>query len=797
VSANPEQPAVRPGVLTGLRVVELAVGVAGPYCAKLLGDLGADVIKIETPEGDNARRMGPFAGQRVGPERSVLFLHLNTSKRSRCLDMASREGVEAFSDLAADAEAVVTDWTGEALSDAGIGSDALLSANERLVLLSLTPFGASGPYRDYRTEPLTTFHGAGEGYLTPVASHLMPEVVGRPPLRQGRFAGEYKLATYAATLLLAGVYHARATGHGQTIDLSKQDALLGLNFFEFASYLSSGAVPTRASLAVPFGGIMPCADGYLQFTFHEEHQWRALMKMMGDPGWAGEEWNRTPEARLEHAGEINERLMEWLQERTRDEIVKAGQQQGVTVAAYRGLAEVLGSEQMAVRHFFQLVDHPVVGEHLYPTAPWRYDGDPLRPGRAPLLGEHPAARFDRPLVEARRPGAGDPGKGPLSGLRVADFTWAVAGPTASMILASLGAEVIKVETTLRLDVIRRNPALNATTNRLKKAVTLNLRHPRAVELAKRLVAVSDVVTESFRPGVMAGLGLGYADLRSVKENIVMFSGSMAGQHGPQAQFAGYAPMFVALSGLGEMTGYADGPPTQIRVGGDIIVGVHGGFALLAALVHRQATGEGTYVDMSAVEAQSCLIGDSLLDFAVNGTVPWRSGNDEPGMAPHNCYRCSGDDEWVSIAVTGDDDWVAFAKAIGSPAWTEAPRFADAQGRFAHRVDLDRNVSAWTEARTPQDVTRILQAAGVAAMPSYRAPELFADPHVRDRGMVVRAPGAGGDWTVVRLGGAFSVTPLRADRAGPAMGEHNQQVFGRLLGLPQDEIDDLTDEGVFA
>jgi benzylsuccinate CoA-transferase BbsF subunit len=272
---------------------------------------------------------------------------------------------------------------------------------------------------------------------------------------------------------------------------------------------------------------------------------------------------------------------------------------------------------------------------------------------------------------------------------------------------------------------------------------------------------------------------------------------MAGQHGPQSRFAGYASMFVALSGLGEMTGYADGPPSQILVGGDVIVGIHGAFSVIAALLHRQRTGRGLHIDLSAIESQSCLIGDSLLDFAVNGSVQRRAGNDEPGAAPHNCYKCRGDDRWVAIAVTSEGEWAAFVEAIGSPPWASEGRFATGDGRYAHRRDLDELVTSWTSDRSADEVTKILQEAGVAAIPSYPAAELFSDPHVADHEMLVRAIGDGGvEVPLVRLGGRLSVTPMSADRAGPAMGEHNDEVFQGLLGLSPEQFDALTAEGVF-
>jgi crotonobetainyl-CoA:carnitine CoA-transferase CaiB-like acyl-CoA transferase len=387
--------------------------------------------------------------------------------------------------------------------------------------------------------------------------------------------------------------------------------------------------------------------------------------------------------------------------------------------------------------------------------------------------------------------------GALAGVRVVDFTWAVAGPTATMQAASLGAEVIKVETSLRLDVLRRSGFTGSTTNREKKAVTLNLRHPAAVALAKRLVARSDAVAESFRPGVMDGLGLGYEALRDVKDDVIMLSSSMAGQRGPYARFAGYAPMFVALSGLGDMTGYVDGPPTQIRVGGDIIVGVHGAFALLVALIHHQATGQGCHIDLSSIESQSNLIGDSILEYTVNGTVPHRTGNREPMMVPHNCFRCRGDDQWVAVAVGSAEQWQALVRAMGTPAWANDPRFDTIEGRDGHADEIEELVAAWTADLTPADVTVRLQAVGVPAAPSYRVEELFSDPHVASRDLLATVPGGGQQWQLVRLGGRLPVTPLRLERAGPAMGEHNDEIFAGLLGLSETEIKELEADGVFA
>ncbi|MEO8697220.1 MAG: CoA transferase [Acidimicrobiales bacterium] len=374
-------------MLKGLRVVELAELIAGPYCAKLLGDLGADIVKVEPPEGDAARRLGPFVDGTPGEDRSIPFLHLNTSKRAVTLDTTTPRGAALLRSLLADAELLITDRVPSQMAACGIGIDDLLEAQPSLVVLALTPYGMTGPYRDYRAYPLNTFHAAGEGYITPVASHLMPRVTDRPPLRHGRFAGEYKLATYAGMLALAAVYHARATGVGQVIDLSKQEALIGLNYVEFQPWLT-GALPvaTRDSRAVAFGGIMQCSDGEVQFTFHEQHHWDSLVKLMGSPAWADEEWAATHASRLQHGEQINVHLKEWMRHQSRNDIVREGQLIGCTVAPYNTIDEVYASEQMEVRQFFQPVTHPVAGTHDYPTAAYRFDDAVIHPGPAPSLG---------------------------------------------------------------------------------------------------------------------------------------------------------------------------------------------------------------------------------------------------------------------------------------------------------------------------------------------------------------------------------------------------------------------------
>lgn len=393
---------------------------------------------------------------------------------------------------------------------------------------------------------------------------------------------------------------------------------------------------------------------------------------------------------------------------------------------------------------------------------------------------------------------------PLQGVRIADFMVHAAGPFCGHLLSLLGAECIKVETALRLDNFRKphpvygrmEPATFSQVASNKLSIRLNIKTARGVELAKQLVAVSDIVGECFRPGVMERLGLGYEALKAVKPDIVMVSVSACGQTGPERGYAGYAPLFGATGGLGELIGYADGPPVEVRHVMDHSVGLNTTAATLAAYFHKKRTGMGQHVDIAAREVASSFIGDALLQFAMTGIAPRRQGNDAPPNAPHNVYPCCGKDVWVSIAVAGEDEWRGLARVLQRADWLADPRFLDANTRWQHREELDRDIAAWTLERSREDVTRMLQAAGVAAFPSYTAQDIADDPHLNQRGTIQDMVGPDGkSRKVVGPPWRFSRTPATFERGTPQFGEHNQYVFGELLGLAQSEVDALIEEQV--
>jgi benzylsuccinate CoA-transferase BbsF subunit len=397
----------------------------------------------------------------------------------------------------------------------------------------------------------------------------------------------------------------------------------------------------------------------------------------------------------------------------------------------------------------------------------------------------------------------------LEGVRVADFCWLWAGAYATGLLALLGAEVIKIESMARLDPSRHmtltigkafegvdhSPVFNSI-NLNKLSVRLNLKEPRAVELAKRVIQVSDVATQNMRPGAMERIGLGYESLREVKPDIIMLSSSAFGEGGPFRGYGGYAPSFAAYSGLSHLTGYADGPPNPMTGSVDLSSAATAAFAVIAALNHRQHSGQGQHIDLSSAESLAVFTGDALMEYVLNGRVQSRSGNDDRIMAPHNCYRCRGEDKWVSIAVSTDDEWRALCRVADRPKWARDERFSDPYLRWKNREEVDRLVTSWTVDYTHVEVTVMLQAAGVAAMPSFSNQEIFDDPHFNDRGMAaeVEHPKMGKQ-VVMGAPWRLTETPATVTKSSPLIGENDEYVFGELLGISTSEISHLMDERV--
>ncbi len=406
------------------------------------------------------------------------------------------------------------------------------------------------------------------------------------------------------------------------------------------------------------------------------------------------------------------------------------------------------------------------------------------------------------------------GRLPLQGIRVVDFTWVGVGPMLTRYLGDFGAEVIRIESRTRLDPFRHTPPfveekpgiersgqfLNLNTS--KCHVTLNLNHPKACQLARRLVAQADVVVENFTSQVMEKWQLTYADLREVRPDLIMLSLSMEGRTGPRRHIAGFGTVLQAAAGLSHLTGWPDRGPSIPGVPyTDWTVPFFGLVALLAALDYRRRTGTGQYIDISNLEVGVNCLEAALLDYTVNGREQVRAGNewmvgDLPGAAPHGVYRCQGENRWCAIAIFTDQEWARFCEVLGSPAWVQEPRFVTALGRIRHRDELHALVEAWTSQHPAEEVMHRLQAAGIAAGVVQNAADVSRDPQLLHRGHTIILDHAevgpqGYD------GPGFHLTASPAQlHPVPLLGQHNVRVFKGLLGLSDAEYDGLEAEGVF-
>ncbi|MBI2909238.1 MAG: CoA transferase [Chloroflexi bacterium] len=407
---------------------------------------------------------------------------------------------------------------------------------------------------------------------------------------------------------------------------------------------------------------------------------------------------------------------------------------------------------------------------------------------------------------------------PLTGYRMIDFGTAWAGSVAGHILADMGAEVIKVESREKVDPLRHGPGpeirdklARATpeeklelnpwfhlVNRGKLDITLNLKDPRGIGLLKKLVAQSDAVLDNFTPGVLERMGLGYSSLRRIKPDIVLVSLSSTGQRGPMADVRAYASTLAALCGIVSVIGYRNETvPGQMRFAYcDMNASIHGALALLIALLHRNHSGQGQYIDISQSETTTGLLGEAIMDYVINGRVWGPQGNGHRTMTPHGNYPCQGEDRWVSIAVDTDEEWESLCRALGDPPWSQESRFADKFGRLTHREELDKLIAGWTSNHTPYQVMETLQKAGVAAAPVLNLDQRCADPQLKAREdwLELDHPVAGKE-PLYGISWKLAGTPGKIQGNAPLLGQHNDYIFSEILGLPEAEMESLIEEKV--
>lgn len=774
---------------TPLRVVEVSRGISGAYCGWLLGGMGAEVDLLDLSDG---------AGGETSPV-SLALDHLHVGKRTcEALDAALDGAALLICDDVRELERLV----GEPLS-------SLARRRPELVLAVTSVFGLEGPLADVPASELDA------QAISSVAWSLGE--AGRTPLTVPTEILAAQAGGHLAAAALMALQTPPGAGGARIIDVALADVLasyVGVNcrfyIHHGMSWERSGRRASGSGGAYPFV-ILPCKDGQVCLSGRTRGEWDRLTKALGSPEWASDpRYQSLRKMGREYPEEVDALLLPILAEMTKAEIGRLANEHKLTISPLRTIDEVLATPQFASRNFFRTV-RIADREVRAPNLPFHFSGH---------RAENAPDRSEMLLAAApKRSGNGnalDPAR-PLAGLKVVDLGWVWSAPQVSGILAQFGAEVIKVENGGRIDNMRlsgrvyrdgeavpgdpvnMSPMFHQI-NRGKQGVTLNLKEPAAVELLTDLIRRADVVIENMSPGSLERAGLGYEDIRRIRPDIVMLSMSGAGQFGALAQMRTYAPVMSSFAGLETLIGYqGEGPIGALNFAlGDPNAAMHGLVALFAALLRRQATREGGYIDLSQTESLLATLTPFILQAQTTGEQPAPRGNRDPRHAPSGIFPAAGSDNWISLSVETDEHWRALVALADGAHWSADESLATREGRLARAGALEREIACWTAGFNAGELSGLLRNAGVPATPVSRIGDLWEHPHFKARQMIdpVDLPDLG-PVPMFRPPWLFSDLDPPAAARGPRLGEHNQTVFGGLLGIDPQRLRELEQSGTIA
>ncbi|HEX6175203.1 MAG TPA: CoA transferase [Candidatus Binatia bacterium] len=792
VESNP----LESGALVGLRVLDFTSRMGG-YCGLLLANLGAEVLLIEPPGGDAMRREGPFKEDSLNPEGSISFAAYHTNKRGIVLDLESDGDRASLRRLLGKADVLIEDRPVGFWQRLGLGYQDLQAINPALVMTSISGFGGAGPYRDFKAPNIVAFAMGG---LMNLCGH--PE---RAPL-SGPCDLAYRLGSvHAAFGTLVALLNRRASGRGDHLDISLQDVLVADPFLRIITrYSVTGEIPQRTghSQATTVAETYQCKDGFARIFCNQPDHWRRLVEWLGNPPELIDPKFENVQNRLP----LRPLLDRLIEARTLNYDVKSFfdefQSRRLAAAPINSPSAFLEDEQTRDRDYVVEVDHAHFGRHRFPGDPYKFSESPWHITRgAPLVGEHQSMITSgwsqpSPALPSLKPVGSD--SRAFAGIRVISFPTGIVGPALGCLLAEHGAEVISIEAGRTVRSPQRGQRFQIVSdlesNRGRKRIAINMKHSEGVDIAKRLIARSDVVAENFSARVMASWSLDYPRLREVRSDIIMASLQAFGQTGPRRDYVSFGPILMAYSGMA----YLWRDPEIERPGAacqtafpDYIAPSYGALAILAALHYRARTGKGQYIDLSQAETAASLIAPAHLEWLLTGREPQPSGNFSASAAPHGCYKCKGEDRWCVISVQTEEEWAQFCDLVGHREWLADARFTDLLSRVANGPELDRLVESWTARHTPHQVMMILQRNGVAAGVVQTGEDLYRDPHLRERGSTREVFHQPIGW-VTRAGPSVRLSEAKFTGNNQAhfAGEDNEAVFGELLGMSSQQIADL-------
>ena len=708
-------------LLSGFRVVQLGQGLAAAVCGRLLADAGADVACVDP---DTA---------------PPLAAYLNHGKAI----------VAATHDALAAADLIVAEGRPSELSVRRYDAASLRTHNPTAALVFISAFGQTGPLAEDPATDLTLCFASGIARMLTGQVDNLDEAPLRPVGEQSAFIGGVAAAC-------AGMHAASGATPGAVIDVSIQEALATLAMTELARAGLTGKSWSRKRLVDGNGAtvcILPARDGYVAISPRESHQWAAWLEVMGSP-----EWGRDPRFvhkhdRVAHWDALHALMSAWSKQHDKQWIADAAQRAHVPGFPLRDPAELLVSPQLAHRRFYRALE--IGGRNV--TAP----GPPFGLTLAPR--GHASAPPHAGLL-------------PLSGMRVLDFSWVIAGPTTTRYLAAMGAEVIKVEAPGRGDPGRASE-LHTVLGQAKRGIVLDLKRPEAVAIAHALAAKSDVLIENFATGVMDRLGLGAEALRAINPGLVFVSASGLGRTGPEARGVAYGTLLQCYAGFAGLNRHPDVPPRVGFAWLDPMCGLMLAFVTAAALWQRRHGGAVARVDFSMIEAMLWTMAEPLLATQLTGP-PKPLGNGSDRHAPHGVYRCAGDDAWVSVVVTRDEEWRALCEMV--PGLSPMARF-DVGERTRQSAAIDHALAAWSGTQRAPDAASALVGAGIPAAALLTSRDLVESPQLRARGFW-DPHGAG-----VLPGLPWQASFGRQSGTAPELGADTDRVLMDVLGLSGDDV----------
>jgi crotonobetainyl-CoA:carnitine CoA-transferase CaiB-like acyl-CoA transferase len=776
-------------ILSDFRVVDFSSEIAGPYATKLWADAGADVIKVEEPGGDPLRRRSA-SRTALGEKDSALFRYLHSGKRS-----------------------VVGSWTDSDVQALVEGADVVVESFgpefdpgewqtrfPGLVVLSITPFGRTGPWSD---RPATEFIIQAESGC--IASRGRADQV---PYQIGARLIEWTAGLYGGTAALAAALVARQTGRGEHVDCSLLEvATYSTSLHQATRYSFEGRLSRNPARMSETPSIEPTKDGWVGFNTNTRQQFDDFVAMIGHPELSVDDtWSKF-DYRDTHYAEWNDYVRPWTLDRTTDEVVELASLFRIPVGPVRNGATVLDNEHLEARSaFIPSAD----GEFVQPAPPYQLNGERPSPrGPAPALGQHtgkiePKVR-PRSGTEARPSPEIPQSRGlPFEGLRVLDATLYWAGPSATQVLAAMGADVIHLESIQHPDTMRLSGANTAGveewweasymwfgTNYNKRDLTLDLNSSRGRQLMEDLIGRCDVMIENYSPRVFDAFGLDHARVLEINPRLIYARMPAFGLSGPWRDRVGFAQTMEQLSGLAWMTGHEDDQPRIPRGPCDPLSGYHSLFAVLLALKQREETGRGAAVESAMLEATMNVTAEILIEYSAYGAVLGRAGNRGPDAAPQGLYRCAGDENWLALAVRDEGDWAAVKDYLGGPAWAEDPELDSVEGRRRFHDRIDRELGEHFRHLDLGEAVDDLVGHGVPAGSAVDPRLTAGHPQLAARGFyeVTNHP-VMGEHVVPTLPFRYASIDHWVRTAPPTLGQHNEEILLSVLGCDAEVIDAL-------